>query len=84
MVDKRFISIKAKFIEMGLSLREMTILSVGGHTIGAVRDTASMSATVLNRTFATFDSTPTVFDNQVFIEMLAGILPHCIKLYCFC
>lgn len=31
-----------------------------------------MSANVQNRTFATFDSTPNVFDNRVFIEMMAG------------
>jgi Peroxidase len=46
---ERFGSIIAKFSEMGFTVREMTILSVGGHSIGAARRTADMSANVVNR-----------------------------------
>ena len=69
---ERFTTIKAKFNLMGISIRDMVILSVGGHSIGAVRSDSDMSSNVANRTFAIFDSTPNVFDKTVFTEMLGG------------
>jgi hypothetical protein len=55
-----------KFRRMGLSLREMIILSIGGHTVGF-----APSEMVQQREKVAFDQTPDRFDTQVFQQLMA-------------
>ncbi|KAI9333443.1 heme peroxidase [Obelidium mucronatum] len=60
----------AAFQRMGLSKLDMMTLVTGSHSMGGAHKAISPALT--NETFAPFDSTPGVFDNDIFKKVLAG------------
>ncbi|KAJ3091056.1 L-ascorbate peroxidase 3 [Quaeritorhiza haematococci] len=59
--------IKSMFARMGLSVRD-TVALAGAHTVGGIR----LNNNFARLDFVPFDSTPTIFDNQIFKEILDG------------
>ncbi|KAI9333446.1 heme peroxidase, partial [Obelidium mucronatum] len=62
--------IKAGFLRMGLTALDMLVLTTGSHTLGGAH--AGISPKITNAAFLPFDSTPGVFDNDIFKQVLAG------------
>ncbi|KAJ3072781.1 L-ascorbate peroxidase 3 [Podochytrium sp. JEL0797] len=62
--------IQAGFERMGLSALDMVTLTVGSHSMGGAHKAITPSIT--NETFTPFDTTPGVFDNDIFKQVLAG------------
>ncbi|RKO90805.1 heme peroxidase [Blyttiomyces helicus] len=62
-----------KFERMGFSKVEMMTVVTGSHTIGGVHGANNPALT--NETFLPFDSTPGIFDNDVFKQVLDGYCP---------
>ncbi|ORY44495.1 heme peroxidase [Rhizoclosmatium globosum] len=60
----------AAFARMGLSKLDMLVLTTGSHTLGGAH--AAISPLLTSKTFAPFDKTPGVFDNDIFKQTLAG------------
>ncbi|KAJ3193679.1 hypothetical protein HK101_004383 [Irineochytrium annulatum] len=58
------------FYRMGLTKLDMLILVSGSHSLGGAHAAITPSAT--NKTFAPFDTTPQIFDNDIFVRMTRG------------
>ncbi|KAI8611434.1 heme peroxidase [Chytriomyces sp. MP71] len=58
------------FQRMGLNKVDMLVLVTGSHSLGGAH--AAISPLLTNKTFVPFDSTPGIFDNDVFKQVLAG------------
>ncbi|KAJ3030707.1 UNVERIFIED_CONTAM: hypothetical protein HDU68_008096 [Siphonaria sp. JEL0065] len=63
-------TIAAGFQRMGLSKLDMLTLVTGSHSMGGAH--AAISPSLTNQTFAPFDATPGVFDNDIFKQVLLG------------
>jgi hypothetical protein len=60
---------------MGLDDVDMLTLTVGSHTLGGVRDKKHLNSKMYKNVkkdfqYAPFDSTPDVFDNQIFVQLM--------------
>lgn len=71
--DETYTSVRAKLTRMGFSDIDVVALVTGSHTMGGVH--AAISPTLTNQTFVPFDSTPGIFDNDVFKQTLNGYCP---------
>ncbi|KAI8925834.1 heme peroxidase [Entophlyctis helioformis] len=65
-----YASIKAAMRRMGFTNEDMVALVVGGHSLGGAH--AGISPHVTSEPFVPFDSTPGIFDNDIFKQLLAG------------
>ncbi|KAI8844183.1 heme peroxidase [Chytridium lagenaria] len=65
-----YADVLASFERMGLDKLDMMVLTTGSHTMGGAH--RAISPKVTNETFAPFDDTPGVFDNDVFKRVLEG------------
>ncbi|KAJ3280040.1 hypothetical protein HDU79_012059 [Rhizoclosmatium sp. JEL0117] len=62
--------IKQKLYRLGLNNEDIVALVSGSHTMGGVHAAISPKAT--NKTFEAFDTTPGIFDNDIFKQSLKG------------
>ncbi|KAJ3072783.1 L-ascorbate peroxidase 3 [Podochytrium sp. JEL0797] len=62
--------IAAGFARMGLNKLDMLVLTTGSHSLGGAH--AAISPSLTSAPFAPFDSTPGVFDNDIFKKVLLG------------
>nr|KAJ3418120.1 L-ascorbate peroxidase 3 [Polyrhizophydium stewartii] len=63
---------KAILRRIGFTNEDIVALVVGGHSLGGAH--GAISPHITSEEFAPFDSTPGVFDNDIFKQLLAG---HC-------
>ncbi|KAI8812429.1 heme peroxidase [Cladochytrium replicatum] len=62
--------IKSRMTAMGFTPQEMVLLISGSHTMGGTH--VGISPHLTNSSFVPFDSTPGVFDNDIFKQLVAG------------
>ncbi|KAJ3208110.1 L-ascorbate peroxidase 1, cytosolic [Dinochytrium kinnereticum] len=62
--------VKARLKAMGMSDEDIVVLVVGGHSLGGAHKAISPHLT--NETFQPFDTTPGIFDTDIFTQVLAG------------
>jgi hypothetical protein len=67
--------LKVAFYNMGLTPAQMLLLVTGSHTMGGAH--GAITPKITNETFIPFDTTPGVFDNNIFKQVLTGncVLP---------
>ncbi|KAK5665555.1 hypothetical protein QVD99_007901 [Batrachochytrium dendrobatidis] len=70
--NERYLTVKPKLQRMGWTNEDIVVLVTGSHTMGGIH--AANSPQLTNKSYIPFDTTPGVFDNDVFIRVLAG---HC-------
>ncbi|KAJ3014755.1 UNVERIFIED_CONTAM: L-ascorbate peroxidase 1, cytosolic [Siphonaria sp. JEL0065] len=63
-------TIKSKLRNLGFTYQDIVVLVTGSHSVGGVHKAISPHATT--KEFEAFDSTPGIFDNDVFKQSLKG------------